>query len=450
MSGLEQDPSATRPADVLAEVVAAERLRVVSTLIRVTRDWDLAEDCVQEAAARAAAVWPERGIPDRPGAWLTTVAKNLAIDALRSAAADRETARRAGVEASIDAQQHRGEGDRSVDDLDVLDDDRLRLIFTCCHPALSMEARVALTLRTVLGLTVAEAAAVFLVPEPTMQKRLVRARAKIREAGIPYRVPPTAMLPERTSGVLAVLYLLFSEGYASSSGGGTLRPALAEEAIRLTRLLAELLPQQPEQAEVLGLLALQLFQHSRADARFDAAGELVPLDEQDRSRWSAADIAEGARALATARALLVERDATSGPYLLQAMIAAEHATAPSPESTRFAVVVELYEALSRATGSPVVDLNRVVAVARASGADAALALLDTLDLDEPLARYHLLHATRADLHRRLGERSEALRHYRRALEFAPSEPERRFLRRRIAEVVADDEGRGEHPLAPPS
>ncbi|KQV25205.1 MULTISPECIES: RNA polymerase sigma factor [unclassified Microcella] len=414
--------AATEASAALAEVIASERLRIVAALIRRTGDWDLAEDSFHDAVTRALTTWPERGIPDSPGAWLTTVARNAATDAIRKEQTERRATERHARELEPPAEE---------EPTMPIDDDRLRLIFTCCHPALAMEARVALTLRTVLGLTVAETAGVFLVSEQTMQKRLVRARAKIRAANIPYRVPPLRLLPERTAGVLAVLYLLFSEGYASGSGDDIVRPALADEAIRLTRLVASLMPQQPE---VLALLALQLFQHSRTSARLDADGELVLLDEQDRTLWDAAAIAEAARMLAEAETALQGVGAAPGPYLLQAQIAAEHATAPTAQATRFDRIAALYARLSEVSPSPVIDLNRAIAVALSDGPDAGLALLDTLNLDALLAEYHLLHATRADLWRRRGEDAEALPHYHRALALAPTAAERRFLQRRIDEI----------------
>jgi RNA polymerase sigma-70 factor (ECF subfamily) len=424
----------TEASRVVASVAASERLRIVSTLIRLTGDWELAEDCFQDAVARALTSWPQRGIPDNPAAWLTTVAKNLVVDALRRASTEQKAATRLAREIEID-----GEGGEDVDVLtadDALDDDRLRLIFTCCHPALAMESRVALTLRTVLGLSVAETAHVFLVTEPTMQKRLVRARAKIKAAGIPYRVPPAELLPERTSGVLAVLYLLFTEGYSSGSGTELVRAQLADEAIRLTRLVVALMHDSPQLPEVLGLLALELFQHSRAGARVDAAGDLVLLDDQDRGLWDRAAIAEGVAVLASADEARQRLDGVTGSFQLQAQIAAEHATAETAAATDFARIAELYGRLARVAPSPVVDLNRAVAVALADGPDAGLALLDTLDGDERLAGYHLLPATRADLLRRGGRYDEALPHYARALELAPSDPERRFLQRRVDEMRA--------------
>ena len=424
----ETGSAATEASQALAEVAASERLRIVATLIRTTGDWDLAEDCFHDAVTRALTTWPERGIPDNPGAWLTTVAKNAAIDAIRKANAEHRATERAAGEPTPEADE-----EATVHD-DQIDDDRLRLIFTCCHPALALENRVALTLRTVLGLSVAETAHVFLVSEQTMQKRLVRTRAKIRAAGIPYRVPSPHLLPERTAGVLAVLYLLFTEGYSSGGESSDLvRPALADEAIRLTRLVAQLMPQQPE---VLALLALELFQHSRAATRLDAAGDLVLLEDQDRSRWNADAITEASRMLAEAEHTLDLLGAAPGPYLLQAQIAAEHATAPTPESTDFARIATLYAHLSEVAPSPIVDLNRAIAVAFSEGPDAGLALLDALHLDAQLGEYHLLHATRADLLRRSGRPADALPHYRRALELAPSDPERRFLQNCLDECSA--------------
>jgi RNA polymerase sigma-70 factor (ECF subfamily) len=417
---------------VLASVAEAERLKVVATLIRLTGDWELAEDCFQDAVARALTSWPERGIPDNPAAWLTTVSKNLVIDAYRRASTEQKTAVQLAREIEIDA-----EGGEEMDALtadDALDDDRLRLIFTCCHPALAMESRVALTLRTVMGLSVAETAHVFLASEQTMQKRLVRARAKIKDAGIPYRVPPAELLPERTSGVLAVLYLLFTEGYSSGSGAELVRVPLAEEAIRLTRLMVTLMEDSPQLPEVLGLLALELFQQSRAGTRVDGAGDLVLLEDQDRSRWDHAAIAEAVAVLDSAESAWQRLDGVVGSYQLQAQIAAQHATARSAAATDFTRIAELYARLARVAPSPVVELNRAVAIALADGPNAGLALLDELDADPRLAGYHLLPATRADLLRRSGRFDEALPHYRRALELAPSDPERRFLQRRIDEV----------------
>lgn len=431
--------AAAEVSDVLASTVADERLRIVATLIRRTGDWELAEDALQDAVARALTTWPERGIPDNPGAWLTTAARNAAVDALRRAATERTAIGRAAVEAIVDFEEERTRStgmpaNDAADDSTgesvegVLDDDRLRLIFTCCHPALSLEARVALTLRTVVGLEVSEIARAFLVAEGTMQKRLVRARARIREAGIPYRVPGPERLPERTDGVLTVLYVLFTEGY--SGGTELVRVPLAGEAIRLTRLVASLMVDLPLLPEVLGLLALMQFQHSRADARLDADGDLVLMEDQDHSKWDAAMIGAGVAALAASESARRRFDGVAGPYRLQAEIAKHHATAASAESTDFERISELYARLARVAPSPVIELNRAVAVGFSRGPEAGLVVLDAVD-DARLAEYHLFHATRADLLRRAGRGAEALAHYARALELAPSDPERRFLRRRI-------------------
>lgn len=424
---------------VLASTVAAERLRIVASLIRRTGDWELAEDAVQDAVAGALTAWPQRGIPDNPGAWLTTAAKNAAVDALRRAETQRRTASRVAVEAAVDLdvqQSPASAPDRDVDAFGLMDDDRLRLIFTCCHPALPMEARVALTLRTIAGLEVAEVARAFLVTEAAMQKRLVRARSKIRDAGIPYRVPAPEQLPARTRGVLAVLYLLFTEGY--SGGAELVRVPLAQEAIRLGRLVASLLAESPLLPEVLGLLSLMLFQHSRAATRIDATGDLVLLEDQDRAQWDAAMIGDGVAALGASESARRRFDGVVGPYRLQAEIAKQHATASSAETTDFRRIAELYEQLARVEPSPVIEINRAVAVGLAEGATAGLAILDTID-DPRLDRYHLLPAARADLLRRAGRDAEALPHYARALELAPSEPERRFLARRIAALRSDED-----------
>ncbi|MCM3781301.1 RNA polymerase sigma factor [Microbacterium hydrocarbonoxydans] len=418
---------------VLAETVAAERLRIVATLIARTGDWELAEDAVQDAVARALTAWPRTGIPRNPGAWLTTAARNAAIDVLRRANTERSTMQRAAVEALIDVEHARSAAVGAVPDQSaaVLDDDRLRLIFTCCHPALSMEARVALTLRTVVGLEVDEVARAFLVSTSTMQKRLVRARAKIRDAAIPYRVPSAEQLPARTDAVLAVLYALFTEGYSGSRE--LVRVPLADEAIRLTRLLDALMIDAPQLPEVRGLLALMLFQHSRAAARLDADGDLVLLADQDRTRWDARMIGHGVHALAAAESARLRFDGVAGPYRLQAEIAMLHATSPSADATDFARIAELYGRLARVAPSPVVELNRAIAVSFAEGPDAGLAVVDAID-GGALDGYHLLHATIADLQRRAGRDAEALGQYQRAVELAPTEAERRFLRRRIVEV----------------
>jgi len=404
-----------------AAVAAAFRnewSNVVATLIRMTGNWDLAEECAQDAFTAALARWPGDGIPDRPGAWLTTTARNRALDRLRRSKT--EAAKLQQV-AALAAPGETG----SADDSGV-QDDRLRLMFTCCHPALTLEARVALTLRTLAGLTTAEIARAFLVPEATMAKRLTRAKHKIRDAGIPYRVPPAHLLAERMTGVLAVLYLLFNEGYSASAGADVLRPDLSAEAIRLGRLLATLMPDEPETA---GLLALMLLQDARSAARLDDAGELVSLEDQDRSRWDTAEISAGLRLLDGA---LQQR--RPGPYQLQAAIAACHARAQAAADTDWAEIAALYGELRQRVPSAVIDLNRAVAVAMAQGPAAGLALVDDLAARGTLNGYYLLPATRADLLRRLDRRDEAAASYRDALRLVATEPERRYLSRRLTEV----------------
>jgi RNA polymerase sigma-70 factor (ECF subfamily) len=399
--------------------------RVVATLIRRTGDWDLAEECAQEAFTEALRRWPVDGVPQRPGAWLTTVAGNRAIDRLRRGARGAELLEQAGREALPQSDTDEDAMPELFDETDEIEDDRLRLIFTCCHPALPLEGRVALTLRSLAGLTTAEIARAFLVPEATMAKRLTRTKAKIAAAGIPYRVPPPHMLPERTGGVLAVLYLMFNEGYSASAGEQLIRAPLCLEAIRLARLLAVLMPDEPEAS---GLLALMLLHHSRRHARMDETGDIVTLEEQDRSRWDIDEINE-------ARALLhaALRRRAPGPYQLQAAIAACHAEAPNVAATDWSQIAALYELLLQLTPSPVVRLNRAVAVAMAEDVDAGLALVDELAQQGTLTDYHLLEATRADLHRRRGGRTAAIAAYHRALEAARTEPERRFILRRLAE-----------------
>jgi RNA polymerase sigma-70 factor, ECF subfamily len=401
----------------LADAFRSEWGRVVATLIRLTGDWDLAEECAQDAFARALERWPRDGVPRRPGAWLTTTARNRALDRLRRGATEAAKLQ----ELAVLPHDHEPEDDG---DDGTVRDDRLRLIFTCCHPALPLEARVALTLRTLAGLTTAEIARAFLVSEPTMAKRLVRAKGKIRNAAIPYRVPPAHLLPERTSGVLAVLYLLFNEGYAASAGADHVRHGLCAEAIRLTRSLCELMPDEPE---ARGLLSLMLLHHARRAARTDDAGEPVTLEDQDRTRWYRREIDEGINQLDAAL-----RHDRAGPYQLQAAIAACHADARDAAETDWPRIVRLYERLAELVDSPVVELNRAVAVAMADGPAAGLELVEALDASGALRGYHLLHATRADLLRRLERRDEAAAAYRAALELATSDAERRYLAGRLA------------------
>ncbi|GAA2474441.1 RNA polymerase sigma factor [Streptomyces longisporus] len=410
--------------DVEEAVVAAFREewgQVVATLIRVTGDWDLAEECAQDAFAQALDRWRRDGVPRRPGAWLTTTARNRALDVLRREAVGAAKLREVAVLA-----RDEGPYDPDCDGEDSgVQDDRLRLIFTCCHPALAIEARVALTLRTLAGLTTAEIARAFLVPEATMAQRLVRAKKKIRNAGIPYRVPPAHLLPERTTGVLGVLYLLFNEGYAATTGGDLVRTDLCAEAIRLARVLARLMPDEPE---TLGLLALLLLHDARRHTRVDAAGELVTLEDQDRTAWDRAEIDEGATLLETAL-----RRGSPGPYQIQAAIAACHTTAATAEDTDWADIAGLYGELARFVPSAVVRLNRAVAVGMSEGPDAGLALVAELEHEGDLAGYHLLPATRADLLRRSGRTTEAAEAYERALELVENDAERRFLEKRLAE-----------------
>lgn len=414
--------------DVQAAVATAFREewgQIVATLIRLTGNWDLAEECAQDAFTVALERWPRDGIPRRPGAWLTTTARNRATDRLRREAVGSHKL----LEAA--AMSHTNEAiSEPCDDNDVsgIQDDRLRLMFTCCHPALSFEARVALTLRTLTGLTTAEIGRAFMVPEQTMSKRLVRAKNKIRHAGIPYRVPPTHLLQERTAAVLTVLYLLFSEGYAATQGADLLRPDLCAEAVRLGRIMAELMPHDPE---VGGLLALMLLQNARRDTRVDAAGDLVTLEHQDRARWHTSEIREGLQVLENAL-----RRGRFGQYQVQAAIAACHATAADVSETNWAEIASLYAQLAQLVPSPVIELNRAVAVAMADGPSVGLELVEALKTSGALSGYYLLPATRADLLRRLGRVSEAAAAYREAVTLVATDVERRYLARRLAETTA--------------
>ena len=411
--------------DVVDRLFRAEQGRAIATLIRVTGDFDLAEEAVQDAFISALETWPDRGVPDNPGAWITTTARNRAIDRLRRRKRLTEKTETLAREAALETDLRAIEPAPAEDAMHI-SDDRLRLIFTCCHPALAMDARVALTLRTLGGLTTPEIARAFLVPEPTLAQRLVRAKRKIRDARIPYRVPPADLLPERLDGVLRVLYLVFNEGYAASSGDSLIRRELCAEAIRLARTVVSLLPDEPE---ARGLLALMLLHDARRDARVGAAGELILLDDQDRARWDTGRIEEGQ---ALVDRVLAER--RPGPYQLQAAIAAVHDAARTPADTDWPRIASLYRALHALTPTPVVELNLAAAVAMADGPAVGLAMMDGLAAGGELDTYPYLHAARADLLRRLGHWSEADAAYRRALELTTNGPERAFLDGRIREI----------------
>ncbi|KJS79228.1 MAG: RNA polymerase subunit sigma-24 [Pseudomonas sp. BICA1-14] len=397
-------------------VYRSESRRVLATLIRLLGDFDRAEEALHDAFAAALQQWPRDGIPDNPRAWLVSAGRFKAIDALR---------RRARFDASLRLLAEQLEDAAQAVEVDEMEDDRLRLIFTCCHPALPADGRVALTLREVCDLTTEEIARAFLAPPATIAQRIVRAKAKIRDARLPYRVPERDELPARLESVLRVVYLVFNEGYTASAGAELTRADLCAEAIRLGRLLLELLPN----AEVMGLLALMLLHDARRAARTDATGELVRLDEQDRSQWSRQQIVEGSQ--------LVQLALTSrafGPYSLQAAIVAVHAEAPSAAQTDWPQIVRLYDVLLQLSPSPVVELNRAVAVAMRDGPEAGLLLVDELLGRGDLQDYHLSHATRADLLRRLARIDEAREAYRSALRLVQLEPERRFLQRQLDEL----------------
>ncbi len=400
----------------LDQVYRSDARRVFATLVRLLGSFDLAEEALHEAFLAAAEHWPRDGMPGNPVAWLVSAGRFRAIDQLR---------RQKRFTAWDESLDNVADENASAEPGEELEDDRLRLVFTCCHPSLSDDARVALTLREVCGLTTEQVASAFLVPAPTLAQRIVRAKNKIRDARIPYQVPGADELPARLPGVLRVIYLVFNEGYSASSGDNVLRPDLSTEALRLGRLLHELLPEP----EVSGLLALMLLQEARRAARVDANGDLVPLDEQDRSRWDHVLIDEGCTLVR--RALLSRR---FGSYSLQAAIAALHAEAPSSSDTDWNEIVGLYDELLRREPAPVIALNRAVAVAMRDGPAAGLALIEPLLADDALRRYHLAYAARAELYSRLGDRSRARDAYQAALALARQEPERRFLRQRLAQI----------------
>ena len=416
-----------RAREMVEAVYRSDSRRVLATLIRLLGDFDLAEEAMHEAFAAAVLRWPSDGVPDNPRAWLVSAGRFKAIDGIR---------RRARFDASLHRlveQFDREAAEPSTDDGETVEDDQLRLIFTCCHPALPPEAQIALTLREVCGLTTEEIARAFLAPAPTVAQRIVRAKSKIRDARIPYQIPARAELSDRLDAVLRVVYLVFNEGYSASAGASVTRHDLSAEAIRLGRLVVELLPEP----EAIGLLALMLLHESRRDTRSSPEGDLVLLADQDRSRWDRSRIAEGAA--------LVQRALSSrrfGPYTLQAAIAAVHAEAPTAGDTDWGQIVALYDVLLRIEPSPVVELNRAAAVAMRDGPAAGLALVDAILARGELAQYYLAHSARADLCRRLGRADEARASYRRALELTRQEPERRFLERRLRELGGETVSRG--------
>ena len=418
----ERRPVRGAPAAAVEQAFRVERSRVLAALIRQLGDFQLAEDALQDAFAAAVATWSRDGVPANPGAWLMTTARRRAIDRLRRNRSLADRAARLAELTRINASAHEEAQDSAIAD------ERLRLIFTCCHPALALEARVALTLRMLGGLSTAEIARAFLVAEPTMGQRLTRAKRKIAQAGIPYRVPDDDVLPDRLRGVLMVVYLIFNEGYLASGGERLVRGELCSEAVRLGRLLSKLMP---DEAEVWGLLALMLLHDARRGARVDASGAYVALDRQDRSRWDRGRMREGLAALE--RGLRLRQP---GQYLLQAAIAALHARAPTAEQVNWRAIAELYLALSRVAPSPVVEINRAVAVAFAHGAQAGMGVLAPLLEDPALERYQPLYAAQAELLMRAGDRAAAARAYEQAIALSSNEVERSELERRRSELVS--------------
>jgi RNA polymerase sigma-70 factor (ECF subfamily) len=403
---------------IVEDVVRNDGARVLAGLIRLAGDFETAEDALQDAYTRALVIWPRDGIPEKPAAWLNTVARRIVLDRLRRGRRSSELSE----ELATPAEEVENE------DPSGIEDDRLRLLFTCCHPALSVEARCGLALRTLGGLSTREIARAFVEPEATTAQRLVRAKKKIREARIPYEVPSREKLPERVETVLSVLYLIFNEGYTSTDAPSLLRPDLVMEAIRLARLTAELLP---EQAEAQGLLALMLLTDSRRAARLCSPGELVPLEEQDRTLWNHAQIDEGLRLIED---VLARR--TPGPYQLQAAIAALHAQSATPQETDWPQIAALYDRLLDWTPTPIVELNAAVAHGMATSPEHALERIARIEQNDALSRYHLLPAAKADLLRRLGRKAEAAAFYREAIALVTNPAERRYLERRLGECVA--------------